>query len=83
MKILFASDSFKGSLTSAQTVELLSKAAREVFPGCECVGVPVADGGEGTVDAVIAAQGGKKLSVTVRDPLMNPISAEYGVFSGD
>ena len=46
----------KGSLTSEKTVELLSRAAREVFGDCECLGVPVADGGEGTVEAVIAAE---------------------------
>ncbi len=46
MKLLFASDSFKGSLTSEKTVELLSRAAGEVFGECECSGVPVADGGE-------------------------------------
>ena len=56
MKLLFASDSFKGSLTSEQTVALLTKAANEVFGPCETSGVPVADGGEGTVDAVIAAE---------------------------
>ena len=55
MKFLFASDSFKGSLTSEQTISLLTKAANEIFPGCECIGVPVADGGEGTVNAVVSA----------------------------
>ena len=48
MKFLFASDSFKGTLTSDQTIELLTKAAEEVFGRCETSGVPVADGGEGT-----------------------------------
>ena len=52
MKFLFASDSFKGSLTSEQTIRLLTKAANKVFPNCECIGIPVADGGEGTVNAV-------------------------------
>ena len=55
MKIVFASDSFKGSLSSAETAELLTKAAKEVFGNAECVAVPIADGGEGTVDALIAA----------------------------
>ena len=68
MKFLFASDSFKGSLTSAQTIELLTKAARQVFPDCECCGIPVADGGEGTVDAVIAATGGRMVYAEVHDP---------------
>lgn len=79
MKLVFASDSFKGSLSSEKTAELLKKAAHEVFGGCECVCITTADGGEGTVDAVIAALGGKKISAAVHDPLMNMIHAVYGV----
>ena len=79
MKFLFASDSFKGSLTSAQTVGLLTKAARDVFGTCDCVGVLTADGGEGTVDAVMQALHGSKVTVPVHDPLMRPIRASYGV----
>ena len=56
MKIVFASDSFKGSLSSYETAELLTKAAKEVFEEVECVAVPIADGGEGTVDALIASR---------------------------
>lgn len=82
MKLIFASDSFKGSLSSRRTAELLTKAAHEVFGECECITVPMADGGEGTVDAVIEALNGKKVSVTVHDPLMNRIQASYGI-SGD
>ena len=52
MKFVFASDSFKGSLSSADTIRILTKAAREVFGDCRTVGVEVADGGEGTVSAV-------------------------------
>ena len=83
MRFLFASDSFKGSLTSGQTVELLTKAAREVFGACETSGVPVADGGEGTVDAVIAAEKGERISVAVHGPRMEDAEAYYGVFDGD
>ncbi|MBR2794115.1 MAG: glycerate kinase, partial [Solobacterium sp.] len=61
MKLLFASDSFKGSLTSEETAVLLEKAAEEVFGKCEVSSAPVADGGEGTVEAVIAAEKGKKI----------------------
>ncbi len=78
MKFIFASDSFKGTLTSAKTAKLLTKAAKEVFPDCECVGVPVADGGEGTTDAVIDAVGGEKVPVDVHGPLMEPEKAYYG-----
>ena len=80
MKFLFASDSFKGSLTSSRITELLTEAANEVFAGCECVGLPVADGGEGTVTAVVNASGGSIVSAAVHDPLMNEITAQYGVF---
>ena len=83
MKLLFASDSFKGSLTSEKTVELLSRAAREVFGDCECSGVPVADGGEGTVEAVIAAEQGEKVTVKVHGPLMEEADSFYGIFDGD
>lgn len=49
MKLLFASDSFKGTLSSDQIIKLLNESAQRIFPGCERrVGVPVADGGEGT-----------------------------------
>ena len=47
MKFLFASDSFKGTLTSRRTAELLTQAAGEIFPGCICDSIEIADGGEG------------------------------------
>lgn len=78
MKFLFASDSFKGTLSSRKTAELLTKAAKQVFPECECIGVSVADGGEGTVDAVLSATGGSRVPVPVHDPLMRHIQASYG-----
>lgn len=81
MKFLFASDSFKGSLTSDETIELLTRAAGEVFPGCRCIGVPVADGGEGTTEAVVKARGGELRYVTVHGPLMEPERAFYGKLS--
>ena len=83
MKLLFASDSFKGSLTSDQTAALLKKAAEEVFGPCECDSVPVADGGEGTVEAVIAAEKGEMITAKVHGPLMEETDAVYGVFDGD
>lgn len=83
MKLLFASDSFKGTLSSEQTMELLTRAAQEVFPSCQCTGVPVADGGEGTTDAVIAATGGGRIPVRVHGPLMEPVDTYYGKLDGD
>ena len=78
MKLLFASDSFKGSLSSEQTVRLLAKAAGEIFGEIEYSGVPVADGGEGTVDAVVAAEHGEYITVEVYGPLMERTAARYG-----
>ena len=83
MKFLFASDSFKGTLSSDQTISLLTKAAKEVFGDVECSGVAVADGGEGTTDAVIAAENGEKVWVQVHGPLMEDVRAYYGSFSGN
>ena len=76
---LFASDSFKGTLSCQDTIRLLTQAAKQVFPDSECEGVPVADGGEGTVDAVLAAEGGKRVKVTAHDPLMKKRDAFYGM----
>ena len=78
MKFLFASDSFKGTLSCEKTAELLTKAAKQVFPQCSCTGVPVADGGEGTADAVLSAMGGSKVMLEVHDPLMRSLQASYG-----
>jgi len=83
MRFLFASDSFKGTLSSEQIIRLLDDAAKRVFPGCETMGVPIADGGEGTVDAVIAVTKGEMRTVKVCGPLMEEAQASYGVFHGD
>lgn len=81
MKFVFASDSFKGTVTSGQTIEMLTKAANEVFGPCETVGVPVADGGEGTTEAVILARKGEKIYADVHGPLMEMAQAYYGRLS--
>lgn len=78
MKFLFSSDSFKGTLSSKRTAELLAQAASEIFPGCEYSSIEVADGGEGTTDAVLSAVNGEKIAVSVHGPLWEEISAYYG-----
>lgn len=80
MKLVFASDSFKGSLGSSRAAELLEAAAREVFGEVETVSIPLADGGEGTVDAVLASSDAKKMTVQVHGPLMDMTVAEYALF---
>ena len=81
-KIIIASDSFKGSLSSLDVADSAEKAVNEVFPDCEVVKIPVADGGEGTTEALVHAMDGRMVSCSVHDPLMNNINAGYGI-SGD
>ena len=82
MRIVIASDSFKGSMSSARVAELVAAEARQAWPGCECVCVPMADGGEGTVDAVVAACGGELRVARVAGPLGKPADAEWGMLPG-
>lgn len=82
MKFLFASDSFKGSLSSAQTAAILEREARLCFPDCECLSLPVADGGEGTLEAVLQASGGILVRKEVQDPLGRTVPASYAVLDG-
>lgn len=79
MKIIIASDSFKGSLTSAEVATAAARGIKAVYPDCQVISVPVADGGEGTVDALMQALGGEIASTTVHDPLSRPIQAYYAV----
>lgn len=83
MKFLFASDSFKGTLSSEKIIDLLTKAAQDIFPGCETAGTLIADGGEGTVDAVIAMTKGSMVEVPVHGPLMEETKAVYGKINED
>lgn len=82
MKIVIASDSFKGSLSSTQVATAAERGIKAVCPACEVIRVNVADGGEGTVEAVVEALGGESITTTVSDPLGRPIQAHYGI-AGD
>ena len=82
MKFLFASDSFKGTLSSRRTAELLTRAAQEIFPGCECGYLEVADGGEGTTEAVLSAAGGRRMEAMVCGPLWERRKACYAALDG-
>ena len=81
-KIVVASDSFKGSLTSSQVADSVERGIHTVYPQCQVVKVDVADGGEGTVDAVVGALAGEKVVARVQDPLGREIEAMYGI-AGD
>ena len=76
-KIVVASDSFKGSLTSLEVADSVEKAVREAFPQCDVVKVNVADGGEGTMDALQQTLGGRRVNLTVSGPLGRPVEAYY------
>ena len=78
-KIVVASDSFKGSLSSTDVANSAERGIKEVLPQCEVVKVNVADGGEGTVDAIVDALGGTIVTVEVSDPLGRKIEAQYGI----
>lgn len=80
-KIVVASDSFKGSLTSLEVAAGAEQGIHEVFPECEVVKVNVADGGEGTMDALRSTLGGQWVTVAAADPLGRPRDVSYVVLS--
>ena len=80
-KIVVAPDSFKGTMSSLEVCNIVKSAIASVDSGIEVAAVPIADGGEGTVDALLSAVGGKKMTVTVKDPLMRDVQAYYGILN--
>jgi len=82
MKIVIASDSYKGSNTSLKVAGLIEKGAQVVFPDAEYVKIPIADGGEGTVEALVSGLGGEIIPVKADGPLRRPVDAFYGVVDG-
>ncbi|MBQ1987441.1 MAG: glycerate kinase [Muribaculaceae bacterium] len=81
-RIVIASDSFKGSLTSVEVAQSATKGILEVYPDCKVTQVNVADGGEGTVDAVVDTLQGEKITISVSNPIGKPVDATYGI-AGD
>ena len=77
MKIVIASDSFKGSLASIEVARSIEMGILDVFPSCDIVKVAVADGGEGTMDALCQSLGGKVVRIPVEDPIGRTINASY------
>lgn len=82
MKIVIAPDSYKESLSAFDVACAIEEGFRDIFPSADYVRLPVADGGEGTVEAMVAATGGRIQHVTVTGPLGTPVEAFYGI-SGD
>ncbi|MCF8563953.1 glycerate kinase [Alicyclobacillus tolerans] len=79
MKIVVAPDSFKGSLSAREVTRTMVQAVQRVIPDCRIDEVPIADGGEGTVDCLVAATGGQIVKVPVRDPLGRTVDGSYGL----
>ena len=79
MKIVIAPDSYKESLSAMEVANAIEAGFREIYPNAEYVKMPVADGGEGTVDAMVAATGGHKISVSVTGPTGKQVMAELGL----
>lgn len=81
MHIVIAPDSYKGSLTSLQVAAAIEKGIRRVLPDARCTRVPMADGGEGTVQSLVDAVGGRIVRKTVTGPAQKPVRARYGLLA--
>ena len=78
-KILLVPDSFKGTLSSRQVCQVMAGQLRRFFPQAQVKSIPVADGGEGSVEAFLAAAGGERRMLTVTGPFGEPVEAFYGI----
>lgn len=81
MKIILAPDSFKGCLTSPEVAAAMEAGIKRVLPDAGCVRIPMADGGEGTVQALLHAVGGELRTCTVTGPAGQPVQAGYGLLA--
>ncbi|MCI0654638.1 MAG: glycerate kinase, partial [Methylococcaceae bacterium] len=80
MKIVIATDSFKENMTSLEVASAIEKGILQVLPDANCIKVPMADGGEGTVQSLVDATSGRIVKKTVIGPLGEPVEAHYGFF---
>ena len=79
MKIVIATDSLKGSLTSLEAGQAISQGIHRAVPNADVIVRPIADGGEGTVEALVLGMNGKEITVTVTGPLGTPVECTYGI----
>ena len=79
MKVVVAIDSLKGSLSSLEAGQAIKEGVQVVYPEADVVVRPLADGGEGTVEALAIGMGGELVHVSVTGPLGEPVTAEYGI----
>ena len=78
-KVIIAPDSFKGALTSREVADIIGEEVRTAFPGCEVIKMPIADGGEGSIDTILSALGGEVFKAQVLSPDDRQITAGYGI----
>lgn len=78
-KIVVAPDSFKGTMSSEEICGVVEKSVKKYYNDAQVIKIPVADGGEGTVDAYLAGNGGKKVFVNVTGPMGDKVEAYYGI----
>ncbi|PHA02672.1 glycerate 2-kinase [Bacillus pseudomycoides] len=83
MKIIIASDSYKESLTALEVCKAVEKGFRSIYPEAEYIKIPIADGGEGTVQALVDATQGKIVKIPVTGPLGNVVEGFYGLSSDE
>ena len=79
MKFILAPDSFKESMSSKEACDAMERGIKKIIPEAECIKVPMADGGEGTVEALIGATNGTFHKVNVIAPLGNKVEAVFGI----
>jgi glycerate kinase len=81
-KVILIPDSFKGTMSSAEICGIMEERVRVYYPGAEVISIPVADGGEGSVDAFLTAVGGEKVTLPVKGPYMEEVTGFYGLIDG-
>ena len=79
MRVIIAPDSYKGSVSALEVARAMQRGVQTVFPHAEIQLVPIADGGEGTVEAMVASTGGTVVKKTVQGPLGTSVEAYYGL----
>jgi glycerate kinase len=82
MRIVVAPNAFKGTLSAVEAAAAIAGGVRQVFPDAEIIEVPVADGGDGTVEALVSARRGAYATAEVEGPLGDPVQATYGLIDG-
>lgn len=80
-KIVLAPDSFKGTMSSIKICDIMEAEIKKFYPDAEVIKIPVADGGEGTVDAFLEAVGGEKIHVMVKGPYFETMDSFYGILA--